>query len=73
MGRASPLFNGAGEQTLINRISPTARQREFLQTSWNDLAEHLKASLKAKYGYPISTWLQGSYKYGTPHAKTCRA
>jgi len=65
MGRASSLFNGTGEQTLINRVSPTAQQREFLQTSWNELAEHLKVSLKAKHGYPISTWLQGSYKYGT--------
>lgn len=65
MGRACSLFNGAGEQTLISRISPTAHQREFLQTSWNDLAEHLKVSLKAKHGYLISTWLQGSYKYGT--------
>jgi len=65
MGRASALFNGAGEQTLINRVSPTTRQREFLQTSWNDLAEYLKVSLKTKHGYAISTWLQGSYKYGT--------
>jgi hypothetical protein len=65
MGHASSLFNGPGEQTLINRVSPTTQQREFLQTSWNELAEHLKVSLKAKHGYPISTWLQGSYKYGT--------
>ena len=65
MGRASSLFNGAGEQTLINRVSPTAQQREFLQTSWNELAEHLKVALKAKHGYTICTWLQGSYKYGT--------
>ncbi|PZP27554.1 MAG: hypothetical protein DI603_21670 [Roseateles depolymerans] len=65
MGHASSLFNGAGEQTLISRVSPTAQQREFLQTSWNALAEHLKGSLKAKHGYTISTWLQGSYKYGT--------
>lgn len=65
MGSASSLFNGVGEQTLISRISPTLLQREFLQTSWNELAVHLKVALKAKYGYPISTWLQGSYKYGT--------
>lgn len=65
MGRASSLFNGARDQTLISRVSPTTRQREFLQSSWNDLAEHLKVSLKAKHGYAISTWLQGSYKYGT--------
>jgi len=64
MGCASSLFNGAGEQTLISRLSPTAQQREFLQTSWNELAERLKVSLKAKHGYPIPTWLQGSYKYG---------
>lgn len=65
MGRASSLFNGAGDQTLISRISPTAQQREFLQVSWNGLAEHLKVSLRVKHGYSISTWLQGSYKYGT--------
>ena len=65
MGRASSLFNGAGEQTLISRVSPTTQQREFLQTRWNELAEHLKVSLKAQHGHPISTWLQGSYKYGT--------
>lgn len=65
MGHASSLFNGAGDQTLISRVSPTTQQREFLQASWNDLAEHLKVSLKAKHGYSISTWLQGSYKYGT--------
>ncbi|MDZ4193631.1 MAG: CBASS cGAMP synthase [Pseudomonas sp.] len=65
MGRASSLFNGTSEQTLISRVSPTTRQREFLQNSWNALAEYLKESLREKYGYPISTWLQGSYKYGT--------
>jgi hypothetical protein len=65
MGYARSLFNGSGDQTLIDRISPTTQQREFLQTSWNELAEHLKVSLKAKHGYSVSTWLQGSYKYGT--------
>ncbi|MFG6432569.1 CBASS cGAMP synthase [Roseateles sp. LYH14W] len=65
MGQASTLFNGNVEQTLIARVSPTAAQREFLQSSWNTLADHLRSSLKAKHGYTISTWLQGSYKYGT--------
>lgn len=65
MGYASSLFNGDVEQTLISRVSPTTRQREFLQNSWNALAEHLRLALRAKHGYPISTWLQGSYKYGT--------
>lgn len=65
MGKATALFNGNREQTLINRISPTSEQREFLQIQWNDLADYLKKNLYEKYGYVISTWLQGSYKYGT--------
>lgn len=65
MGKAARLFNGNGDQTLIARISPSQDQREFLQTQWNALAEHLKKKLYENYGYPISTWLQGSYKYGT--------
>lgn len=65
MGKASSLFNGSRDQTLINRISPTPEQREFLQTQWNDLADYLKKNLYEKYGYVMSTWLQGSYKYGT--------
>lgn len=65
MGKASSLFNGAGEQTLLKRVSPSQEQREFLQTKWNALADHLKQALYDNYGYPISTWLQGSYKFGT--------
>lgn len=65
MGQASRLFNGNADQTLLGRITPTTEQREFLQEHWNDLAEHLKRSLGARYGYRISTWLQGSYKYAT--------
>ena len=65
MGKATSLFNGSGDQTLIKRISPTTEQREFLQTKWNELADHLKRELYSDYGYPISTWLQGSYKYAT--------
>lgn len=64
MGNASRLFNGAAEQTLYGRVTPTAEQRAFLQEHWNALAKHLKSSL-ASWGYPISTWIQGSYKYGT--------
>lgn len=65
MGKAASLFNGAGEQTLLKRVSPSPEQREFLQTQWNALADHLKQALYDDYGYPISTWLQGSYKFGT--------
>lgn len=64
MGHAARLFNGNAEQTLYRRVTPTAEQRQFLQEQWNALAEQLKAKLP-EWGYPISTWLQGSYKYGT--------
>lgn len=65
MGNASRLFNGNADQTLIGRVTPTSDQREFLRKHWNDLAEHLKKTLGPRHGYAISTWLQGSYKYGT--------
>lgn len=64
MGQAAKLFNGNTDQTLIKRVTPTEEQKDFLQQQWNDLANHLKQAL-AKHGYTISTWLQGSYKYGT--------
>ncbi len=65
MGKAARLFNGVAEQTLIGRLTPSQEQREFLQSQWNDMAEYLKSTLSDQYGYPISTWLQGSYKFGT--------
>jgi hypothetical protein len=65
MGQASRLFNGNGDQTLIGRITPSQEQRDFLQTQWNDIAEYLRKKLFERYGYTISTWLQGSYKFGT--------
>lgn len=65
MGHASSLFNGSSEQTLIRRVTPTSDQRDFLQSHWNELAEHLKSKLKEQHGFTVSTWLQGSYKYGT--------
>jgi Adenylyl/Guanylyl and SMODS C-terminal sensor domain len=65
MGKASKFFDGAAEQTLINRITPTTEQRQFLQDQWNALAEHLKKTLAPRHGYTISTWLQGSYKFAT--------
>lgn len=64
MGNAAALFFGQAEHTLYARVTPTPAQREFLQEHWNALAEHLKQRLAA-HGYPISTWIQGSYKYGT--------
>ncbi|MEM4987229.1 CBASS cGAMP synthase [Collimonas sp. H4R21] len=65
MGKASTLFNGSGEQTLYKRVTPTLAQRDFLQEQWNALADHLSAKLSSDYDYPISTWIQGSYKFGT--------
>ena len=65
MGNAASLFNGNNEPTLHSRLTPNSEQREFLQEHWNQLADHLKEKLKEKYDFPISTWLQGSYKYGT--------
>lgn len=64
MGKAVRLFNGTAVQTLYGRVTPTPEQRQFLQDQWNALADHLKARLPV-WGYPITTWIQGSYKYGT--------
>lgn len=65
MGKAARLFNGVAEQTLIDRLTPSQEQREFLQAQWNDMADYLKSYLSEQYGYSTSTWLQGSYKFGT--------
>lgn len=65
MGKASTLFNGAGKESLISRITPTQKQRDFLQEHWNALADHLKTELRSSHGYPVFTWIQGSYKYAT--------
>lgn len=65
MGHAARLLCGNAEETLHSRICPTTEQRDFLREQWNGLAEHLKAALNSDYGLPVSTWIQGSYKYGT--------
>lgn len=65
MGHASSLFHSDRDQTLHSRITPTEEQRAFLQQNWNALADHLKSALQESTGYPISTWIQGSYKFGT--------
>lgn len=62
MGLAARLFNGAAEQTLYARVTPSSQQVEFLQMQWNELAEHLRRELSQRHGYAVSTWLQGSYK-----------
>lgn len=65
MGKASNLFYSAAEQTLYKRVAPTEEQRKYLQEQWNALADYLKSELYTKQGYSISTWIQGSYKFGT--------
>ncbi len=65
MGRAARLFNGSAEQTLSERLTPSSEQREFLQEQWNGVIDLLKAEIFQRFGYEISTWIQGSYKFGT--------
>jgi hypothetical protein len=67
MGLAASLFfsNSTEKQTLHRRIIPTNEQKEAQQKRWNALAEYLKADLKEASGYPIYSWLQGSYKFAT--------
>lgn len=64
MGKASRLFNGDIEENLHERITPNEEQVEFLRFQWNELADYLVDELK-RYGYPVSTWIQGSYKFNT--------
>jgi hypothetical protein len=65
MGHAARLFNGSAGQTLYGRVTPSPEQLAFLQAKWNALAVHLTRELAQRHGYPVSTWLQGSYKYAT--------
>lgn len=65
--RVHHLFYSAdvSRQTLHRRISPTVAQREIQQGRWQDLRDYLIAELGASSRYPMSSWLQGSYKFGT--------
>jgi hypothetical protein len=67
MGHAASLFYNTtpDRQSLHSRVTPTKEQREFLQEHWNALAEYAKERLTELSGYSISTWIQGSYKFGT--------
>ena len=67
MGISADLFftNSDSENCLAYRIKPAAEQREAQQERWNDLKDVLIEKLKEKSGYSISSWLQGSYKFGT--------
>ena len=68
MGRASTYFydsNNRDKQTLHRRIRPTDTQFTEQQNRWNSLSEYLLPKLNEASGYPIKSWLQGSYKFGT--------
>ena len=68
MGKAASQFydaNDTDKQTLHKRITPNDSQFDEQQVRWNALAEFLIDDLKTHSGYPIRTWLQGSYKFGT--------
>jgi len=52
-------------QTLHRRITPTEPQRAQQQERWQDVRDYLVNDLAEKTGYAISSWLQGSYKFGT--------
>jgi len=51
--------------TLHRRITPTQTQRAQQQERWQDLRDYLVSDLAEITGYSISSWLQGSYKFGT--------
>lgn len=68
MGRASTYFydsNNPDKQTLHRRIRPSEAQFEEQQGRWNALKDYLLPKLNAASGYPMKSWLQGSYKFGT--------
>ncbi len=53
------------KQTLHRRIVPNQKQFEQQQERWHDLRDYLVTDLNEKTGLPVSSWLQGSYKFGT--------
>jgi Cyclic GMP-AMP synthase DncV-like, nucleotidyltransferase domain/Adenylyl/Guanylyl and SMODS C-terminal sensor domain len=67
MATAADLFYSTdpNKETLHSRIVPTEEQTEHLQEKWNDLASWLVQDLQDRGGFPVKTWLQGSYKMAT--------
>ncbi|MBI5615098.1 MAG: nucleotidyltransferase [Gammaproteobacteria bacterium] len=68
MAQASTYFydsNDADRQTLHRRITPSDAQYDEQEARWNLLADFIKPKLAETSGYPIRSWLQGSYKFGT--------
>jgi len=67
MAIASNLFYSTDteKQTLHRRIIPSDEHQQSQQERWNDLVDYLQGDLAEKSGYPVTSWLQGSYKFAT--------
>lgn len=67
MSKAAGLFysTDSEKKTLHSTITPSEIQQELQQERWKSLAEYIIADLQDITGYPITSWIQGSYKYGT--------
>lgn len=67
MGIAAKLFYNPEnpENSLAYRVRPSDEQVEEQRARWNDLAEVLKDGLRDAFDKPVTSWLQGSYKFGT--------
>lgn len=67
MGIAASLFYNTddAENCLDWRVRPSDEQYDTQKERWNDLAFHLSEDLAARSGCSMSSWLQGSYKFGT--------
>lgn len=67
MGAAASLFFSSdnSKETLHRRITPTDDQYDEQVARWNELADWLTSVLSEETDLTVSTWLQGSYKFGT--------
>lgn len=67
MGAAASYFYSTDsyKDTLNKRVRPSDEQFEFLRENKDLLKAHLEQDLRRRCGYPVSIWLQGSYKLHT--------
>ena len=68
MGLTSTLFYNPSDseaETLYKRVSPSQEHFDEQTQRWNDLKDYLKTELSNLTNYNVSSWLQGSYKFGT--------
>jgi hypothetical protein len=67
MGVGASLFwsTDPDAQTLHKRITPSTEERDYLQEQWSVLGEFLIDRLEQRWESGVSSWIQGSYKFGT--------